>query len=726
LLKPASGEPLVAPRLDIVFGIFYLTNESKGVKGEGKAFASVKDVELAYQRGEVHPQAKIHLRVAEGRIETTAGRAMLNAVLPEGHAFVNEALDTKKVKVLIRDIYKHFGREATAKLADDLMQLGFKFSEYSGMTMSIFDVNVPKEKDALIKQGEEAIEEIAKRYRKGLITPNERRKLSIEKWTEIRNKVEKAVKDNFDRNSSIWTMVTSGARGSANQLTQLAGMKGLVVNPAGEIIEVPIVSNYKEGLSVLEYFISTHGSRKGKSDTSLKTADAGYLTRRLVDVAQDVVVTIPDCGTKEGTMIFKGQSEEFGETYEDRLIGRVVIDAVKDSAGKVAIKTGQEITEDNIAVIIDNKIDQIKVRSVVHCHAPWGVCQNCYGRDLSTGRIVEVGVAVGIIAAQAIGEPGTQLTMKTFHSGGVFHGGDVTSGLPRVEEVFEARPPHNPAIIAEIDGTVMVYEQKDKQYVEILSKETPVEEFELTEGYQPSVKDKDIVKAKQAVATATDKKAMRTTIAGRANIKGNKIVITSLEPMKVSYAISGEQSLKVKNGDQVAKGDRVTEGHIDLSMSLELCGLGATQEYIVREVQAIYASHGAAVNEKHIEIIARAMFSKVRVIEGGDSTLLGGQVVDKLEVDQLNEILTKSKKRPVSYELIVLGVTRASLNTNSFLSAASFQETTSILIKAAIQGAVDPLRGLKENVIIGKLIPAGTGYAQSLLGQAVDSAETSE
>lgn len=717
LLKPASGEPLNAPRLDIVFGLFYLTNEKAGVKGEGRVYRSALEVQMDYQRGMLHPQAKIQLRVNEERIDTTVGRAMVNTIFPDGYAFVNEPLDTKKLKVVMREIYKVYGKEATVKTADALMRLGFKFSEQSGMTMSIFDINVPESRKGLLKQGDDAIEEIAKRYRRGLITKDERRKLSIEKWTDIRNQMEVEVKQSFNKNSSIWTMVTSGARGSSNQLVQLAGMKGLVVNPSGGIIEVPITSNYKEGLSVLEYFISTHGSRKGKSDTSLKTADAGYLTRRLVDVSQDVVITTEDCGTKIGFTVVEASTAEYGESYEERLIGRVTLEAIKDAKGKVVLGAKKEITEDNVKSIIDAGVKEVNVRSVINCQAKWGVCQHCYGRDLSTGHLVNIGSAVGIMAAQAIGEPGTQLTMKTFHMGGV-SASDITSGLPRVEEIFEARPPHNPAILAEMAGKVVIHDVKDTQELVIMSESIDSETHELVEDYQPAVKDKDVIKPKQAIATAPDKKAIRAAVGGRVEIKGKKITITSLEPATVSYSIPADATLRVANGDRVKAGEQLTEGHIDPSMSLELQGLRATQDYIIKEVQTIYSGHGAGVNEKHIEIIVRSMFSKVRITHGGNSTFLAGQVISKLDAERINEELTKAHKQPMQYEQIILGITRASLQTNSFLSAASFQETTRVLIEAAVKGAVDPLRGLKENVIIGKLIPAGTGYADSIQGKS--------
>ncbi len=717
LLKPSSGEPLTAPRLDIVFGLFYLSCERPGVLGENKIFGNIDEIKNAYGRKLIHPQAAIELRIDGERVKTTVGRALINDVLPNGYPYINTQMDTKVLKNIMRDVYKNYGQEATAQLSDDLMALGFKFSEKSGMTMSMFDINVPKAKDELVKQGEDAIDEITKRYRRGLITEDERRKLSIEKWSDIRDKMEKEVKDNsFEVNSSIWTMVTSGARGSSSQLVQLAGMKGLVVNPTGGIIEVPITHNYKEGLSVLEYFITTHGSRKGISDTSLKTADAGYLTRRLIDVSQDIIITEVDCGTKEGLVVKESESNEYGETYAERLIGRAIVDAIKVD-GKTLFKAGKELEEDDVKVIIEAGIKELKVRSTLNCQADWGVCQKCYGRDLSTGKTVNIGSAVGIMAAQAIGEPGTQLTLKTFHMGGV-SGADITTGLPRVEEIFEARPPHGAAVLSEIAGKVLVHEVKEKTYIDVVSEEIPTETYEIPAGYAASVKDKDMVKAKQAIATCPDKKAVRSGVSGRVDIKGHKITVTSLEPVKASYIVTGDFGVLVKNGDIIEQGAQLTEGNVDPAMSLELRGLRATQDYLIKEVQTIYASHGAGVNEKHIEIILRSMFGKVRIIDGGDSHLLGGQVSSKLDIDRMNVELGKNGKRPIQYEQIILGITRASLQTNSFLSAASFQETTSVLIKAALQGAVDPLKGLKENVIIGKLIPAGTGYANYLANKA--------
>ncbi|MEK7548763.1 MAG: DNA-directed RNA polymerase subunit beta' [Patescibacteria group bacterium] len=713
LLKPASGESVITPRLDIVFGLFYLTNEQDNVAGSGRFFASTAEVLASYERGEVHPQAKIQLRIKDQRLETTVGRALVHRIFPADYAFVNHPLDSRSVKVVVRDIYKRYGKVVTAEVADALMALGFKFAERSGMTMAISDIHIPNKKDELIKKGDIGLEEVTKRYRRGLITADQRRILSIENWSDIRNKIEKEVNEAYPKNSSVWTMVKSGARGSANQLNQLSGMKGLVVNPAGEIIPVPILSNYKEGLSVFEYFISTHGSRKGKSDTSLKTADAGYLTRRLVDVAQDVVVASNDCASKIGITISRSDSESYGETYEERLLGRIALEKITDKDGKTLVKAGQEIVEDLVDVVSSAGINEVKVRSMLHCLADWGACQKCYGRDLATGNIVEIGSAVGIMAAQAIGEPGTQLTMKTFHMGGVSVG-DITSGLPRVEEIFEARPPHTAAVVSEVSGTVVVNEEKEKVVVEVISKDIPSEHYSIPEGYLPTVKDKEVIKVKQVIATAPDKKAIRSAIGGRVDLdlKGKKIRVTSLEPIRASYSILSSATLNVRSGDWVERGMPLTEGHLDLNQSLELRGLEPTEHYIIKEVQSIYASHGATVNERHIETIVRAMFAKTEVTNGGDSTIMAGQIIDRLTVAKINAKLGEGKRRLIEAKQIVLGITRASLKTNSFLSAASFQETTSVLIKAAVQGAVDPLRGLKENVIIGKLIPAGTGFDQ--------------
>lgn len=710
ILKPASGEPVVMPRLDIVFGCYYLTTLQENAHGEGKIFASPEEAILAYQKEIIHVRAKIKVRVNSEIIDTSVGRILFNNIIPEEMRFVNDDMDSRRLKKLVHKCFNQLGTDAAATLVDKIMYLGFKFSTSSGATISIDDILIPNRKKDLIKEANNEIDEINKRYSRGLINDEEKSIRTIQIWDETKSKIEKDMIENFDHNNPVYMMIASGARGSFNQVTQLGGMKGLVVNPAGEIIELPIISNYKEGLSVFEYFNSTHGARKGKSDTSLRTSDAGYLTRRLIDVAQDLVISQDDCGTKNGVLISTEESTEMGENFEDRLIGRVTLEPITIKAQrKPLISANQEITEELAKELVEKGITEVKVRSTLHCHALWGVCRNCYGRNLASGKLVEIGEAIGIIAAQAIGEPGTQLTMKTFHLGGVT-GEDITSGLPRVEELFEVRPPRSSAVLAEMDGKVTIKEMKDRVSITIISTEIPKENITLESGYNTVVENGDFVKPKQVIAIAPDKKAVRSSLNGRIIIKGKNITITALEPVQREYLVPSNSIVKIKNGDEVKRGDELTEGHLDLNQSLDLKGIAQTQSYIIRGVQEIYASQGQTINDKHVETIVRKMFSKVRIKESGASDIIQGQILDKLKVDNINEKL-KAKKQPlIEYEQIILGITRVALNTESFLSAASFQETTGVLIDAATQGAIDPLNGLKENVIIGKLIPAGSGF----------------
>ncbi len=710
LLKPASGEPVVMPQLDIIFGCYYLTSIEEGIKGEGKIFSSKNEAILAHQQGLLHFRAKIKVRMDEGVIETTVGRILFNNILPEALQYVNDEMNSKKLKQVVRQCFNQLGQEATSKLVDDIMAIGFKYATTSGATISLADIIIPDGKKAVIDDTDNQINEINKRYRRGLITSDERALKNQELWNRARSEIEKEMIKEFSPNNPVYMMVASGARGSFNQVTQLGGMKGLVVNPAGEIIEVPIRSNYKEGLSVFEYFISTHGARKGKSDTSLKTSDAGYLTRRLIDVAQDVIISQENCGTDKGLMITAEESSLMGEDFKNRLVGRVSLATIRaPRTRKIIVKANQEITEAIATQLIDLKINEVIVRSSLECISDWGVCQFCYGRNLATGTLVDIGSAVGIVAAQAIGEPGTQLTMRTFHLGGVT-GEDITTGLPRVEELFEARPPRSPAILADIQGVISFRKDRDRQFIIITSNEVPSQEIEVKPPYVLSIENGDIVKPKQVIAVAPEKKAVRASLHGRITVKGTKLTITAIEPIHREYQISSTASLKVKAGDEVKVGSELTEGHLDLAQSLALNGKHATQAYIIRGIQEIYASQGQSINDKHIEIIVREMFSKVRIKDANVSELIPGQIVDRLKTEQLNKTLMKDKKTLVTYDQIVLGITRVALNTESFLSSASFQETTGVLIDAAIRGAIDPLNGLKENVIIGKLIPAGTGF----------------
>ncbi|EKD56299.1 MAG: hypothetical protein ACD_58C00238G0001 [uncultured bacterium] len=719
LLKPASGEPIVTPRLDMVIGCFYLTSFEDGVYGENKIFMSKNEAIYAYQMKYVHTRAKIKVRMSpkfglsEELVETSVGRLLFNNIIPKEMRFINKTLDSKVLKAIVSECFHKFGIDETANLVDKIKKIGFDHATLSGMTISMDDLHVPSNKEEIIKKADLTVDELDKQYRRGLITDEEKGVKAIELWMRVVKQIEGEMLDQFDKNSPVYMMVTSGARGSKTQLTQMAGIKGLMVNPSGSIIEVPIKSNHKEGLTELEYFISTHGSRKGKSDTALRTSDAGYLTRRLVDVAQDMVVNSHDCGSKEGINVNRSESDQMNLTFTSRIIGRTSAQTIKDpKTNKVIAKSGEEINEKAIELIELAGITDVIVRSVMSCNNEYGTCQLCYGRDLSTGKLVNIGEAVGIMAAQAIGEPGTQLTLKTFHMGGV-SGEDITTGLPRVEELFEARVPRTPAVMAEIAGVARISEDKNKKIITIESNELPTETYTLESDYSSIVKDGDLVKAKQAIAVSQGKKAFRSRISGIIKLQKSKITVTANEKIAKEYIVPANANIKIQDKDIVNLGDELTEGHLDLALALKLRGKTSAQKYIIKGIQDIYNSQGQSINDKHIEIMLSQMFSKVYIKDGGDSLYLPGQIVDQFDIEQKNLGLIKNKKQPIFFDNIILGVTRIALKTESFLSAASFQETTSVLIDAAIRGTRDNLRGLKENVIIGRLIPAGTGYKKT-------------
>jgi DNA-directed RNA polymerase subunit beta' len=701
LLKPSSGEPVITPSNDIILGCYYLTSTEKGQPGEGKVFASPDEAISAYDLGLISKRAEIKVKINGEVLQTTVGRIIFNKILPSEFGFFNTTFDKKAISQLVAKCFDLYGQEKTASLVDKIKDLGFQFAGDSGMTVSIKDVHIPSKKEEIIKEAEDNLTLIEKQYQRGLITDFERYQKAVEIWINTKAKIEKEMLGEFYKFNPIYLMVNSGSRGSITQLTQIAGMKGLVVNPAGEIIELPVKSNFKEGFSVFEYFISTHGARKGRSDTALRTSDAGYLTRRLVDVAQDVVVTSLDC-KGDGILITEEESKEIDLDFKDRISGRFL---AKDVAG---FSKGELITKEIAKKIVEKGVKQVWVRSPLNCQNEWGICQKCYGEDLAKGGIVKLGEAVGIIAAQAIGEPGTQLTMRTFHIGGIV-GEDITQGLPRVEELFEARTPHVPAIISEIDGEVNIKEEKDKRVLWVTSSVYPSLTINI-QGYKPLIKNNDKVEPKQAIATALNKKAKRAPFAGVAQIEKDEIIIKATEPLSKTYYVPLWTPLKVEDGQHVTKGYTLTEGHLDVHKLLKLLGKEAAAKYIVKEVQNIYASQGQTINEKHIEIIVKQMFSMARVLDPGDSEYLPGQLVSYLKLIKENQEFKKKGKKEVNFEQIILGITRVSLKTDSFLSAASFQETTSVLIDAATKGVVDPLKGLKENVIIGKLIPAGTGF----------------
>lgn len=711
LLKPASGEPIVSPRLDMVFGCYYMTDIEEGRHGEGKAFSSPDEAILAWQQGAVHLRALVHILINGEKIETSVGRVLFNEALIPGTPFVNETMDAKRLKKLVSVAYRSHGTDETATLVDRLKDLGFKYAELSGMTISISDIKIPASKNKLIEDAQAQQATIISRFRKGLMTPGERMIATVDLWQSLRDTMTKEIKAGYNRHNPVAVMVTSGARGNFTQLSQLAGMKGLVVNSTGVYIEIPIVNNFKEGLDVFEYFISTHGARKGRSDTALRTSDAGYLTRRLVDVAQDVVVNERDCGAIKGITFSKAESNELSIDFAERITGRTAfMDIVVAGEKKPLVKKNEVIEQEAAHTIAESDLADVTVRSPMYCLDQHGLCSTCYGMDLATGKPVRTGEAVGIMAAQAIGEPGTQLTMRTFHGGGVTSS-DITSGLPRVEELFEARMPGEPALLAEIPGRVEITDNKETRTILITSDQVNQEVMTIKDPYEIVVQNGDMVKAKQAIATAAERKAIRTPLGGTVSIKGTVVTVKAMEAMKREYVVSTSTTLKVTDGQIVEMGTELTEGHLDLGQSLILRGLDATQKYIIQGVQEVYAAQGQSINDKHIEIIIRRMFSKARVEEASiESDLLPGQIVDRLKLEIGNEGRKKAKEVEVTFSPTVSGITRVSLKTDSFLSAASFQETSTVLIDAAIRGAIDPLRGLKENVIIGKLIPAGTGH----------------
>jgi DNA-directed RNA polymerase subunit beta' len=656
LLKPASGEPITTPTLDMVLGCYYITHTISNAKGEGKVFSDFNEAILANELGYVDIRAKIKVSHGGKILETSVGRIKLNSIIPDEIDFINEEMTKKELKFLVAKVLEVSGREAAAIFVDKIKDLGFSSVTRSGISWGMDDLVIPKEKKELISKGEDKVDVVKKQYTMGLLTEEERKNKVIEIWNDAKNKITDAVRSSIDKEGPVYAMVYSKARGSESVVVQMAGMKGLMAGPTGETIELPVKSCFKEGLNVLEYFISTHGARKGMADTALRTATAGYLTRRLVDVAQDVIVREEDCKDKIGAYLFKEDSDRIGQSFAARVIGRVLTeDVIDEKTGEVVAGKGEMISKEQGEKIEKLGVEKIKIRTAVTCKTARGVCQKCYGMDLGRGNLVEIGQAVGIVAAQAIGEPGTQLTMRTFHIGGIA-GSDITQGLPRVEEIFEARPPKGESIISEVDGKVLSIEKQDKNYllkIEVHDKQKTIKEYQIPVG----------------------------------------------------------TTLKVAEGDLIGKGSQFSEGHIDLKKLYKTMGWEAVYRYIIREIQEVYATQGEGINDKHIEIIIRQIFSRVMVTEGGDTTFSVGDIIEQDEFREANEEIDSAKSGEKSEgDKLLLGITKVALSTDSFLSAASFQETARVLINAAVCGKEDKLRGLKENVIIGKLIPAGTGY----------------
>jgi len=682
LLKPSDGGPVAVPSQDMVLGIYYLTQERPGAKGEGKFFKSVNEAILAYDNKIVTLHSKINVRISKklengevlsDTVESTVGRLLFNEIIPQDLGFVDRSIPgnelkpeidflvkKKQCKQILEKVINVHGLSRTAEVLDDIKAIGYKYSTIASMTVSISDMTVPESKPELIKNAQATVDRIAKNYARGFITEEERYKEVIKTWDMTDKQLTRDLLDGLDAYNNIFMMADSGARGSDKQIKQLAGMRGLMADTTGHTIELPIKSNFREGLDVLEYFISAHGARKGLSDTALRTADSGYLTRRLVDVSQDLIVRETDCceGKEIPFMEIKAFSDgkEVIESLEERITGRYIAETITDpDTGEVVVKANHMCTPKRAAAVMKvlEKLgrDSVKIRTILSCKSHTGICAKCYGANMATGQAVQVGEAVGIIAAQSIGEPGTQLTMRTFHTGGVA-GGDITQGLPRVEELFEARKPKGLAIITEFGGVVELKDTKKKREIIVTNNET-----------------------------------------GESK----------------TYLIPYGSRIKVGNGDVLEAGDELTEGSVNPHDILKIKGVRAVQDYMLREVQRVYRLQGVEINDKHIEVIVRQMLKKVRIEENNDADVLPGNSMDVLDYNDMNEKLIAEGKTPAEGKQVMLGITKASLATDSFLSAASFQETTKVLTEAAINGKVDHLIGLKENVLIGKLIPAGTG-----------------
>ena len=687
LLKPSDGGPVAVPSQDMVLGIYYLTQERPGVKGEGKFFKNLNEAILAYENGVITLHSRIKVRVTKtidgevksGTVESTLGRFLFNEIIPQDLGFVDRSIPgnelllevdflvgKKQNKQILEKVINTHGATVTAEVLDKIKATGYKYSTRAAMTVSISEMTVPPQKPQMIQEAQETVDKITKNFKRGLITEEERYKEVVETWKNTDDALTKALLDGLDKYNNIFMMADSGARGSDKQIKQLAGMRGLMADTTGRTIELPIKSNFREGLDVLEYFMSAHGARKGLSDTALRTADSGYLTRRLVDVSQELSIREVDCvpaGAEIPGMYVKAfmEGNEEIESLQERITGRYVCEDICDKDGNIIVKANHMVTPKRAEKIMKHGVNkdggpitEVKIRTILTCKSHIGVCAKCYGANMATGEPVQVGEAVGIIAAQSIGEPGTQLTMRTFHTGGVA-GGDITQGLPRVEELFEARKPKGLAIITEFGG----------------------------------------------VATINDTKTRR------------EVIVTNNETGESkAYLIPYGSRIKIQDGAVLEAGDELTEGSVNPHDILKIKGLRAVQDYMIQEVQRVYRLQGVDINDKHIEVIVRQMLKKVRVEENGDSEFLPGTMVDILDFEDANERLIAEGKEPAVGEAVMLGITKASLATNSFLSAASFQETTKVLTEAAIKGKVDPLLGLKENVIIGKLIPVGTGMRE--------------
>ena len=729
MLSPSSGEPIVAPTLDIAFGCYYLTMVSEGARGEGRKFAGFDDAWLAYEMGTIDLRARVKVRSSGGEnglgwIDTTVGRIIFNDALPEGMEFRNEAQGKDSLKEITAECFQSFGNEETVRVLDSIKNLGFQYASKSGTTIAINDIEVPPKKDEIVGDAERSVAELEDQYLDGLITEGERHRNTVEIWTKANDDLTKVIEDNMANYGGIYLMAVSGAKGNIAQIKQMAGMRGLMASSKGHIIDRPIKSSFREGLSVLEYFISTHGSRKGLSDTALRTADSGYLTRRLIDVAQEVTITVDDCGAASGFWVENEADDPLATPFMDRLKSRTLAEPIADpETGEIVADEGDTMDEALAAKIDAAGVKGTLVRSPFVCEAERGLCKRCYGDSLATGARVMQGEAVGIIAAQSIGEPGTQLTMRTFHTGGIA-GEDITSGLPRVVELFEARSPKGEAVLSEIDGIASVVEETDaegriaRRSVVVDSVEEYSDEYRLPEGHKPLFSDGDTVNIGDPLAEIDDTQgqdgeaiAVQTTeltasVAGTAHVGNGSITISWVEKEEREYPVSAAATITVSDGEKVTAGDALTAGPKSPQQILRILGREAVQRYLIGEVQKVYRSQGVTIHDKHIEVVVRQMMRKVSIDSPGDTDYLPGEYVGREKYEETNASVLAEGGEPATASPVLLGITRASLNMESFLAAASFQETTRVLTESAINGDIDYLRGLKENVIIGRLIPA--------------------
>jgi len=723
MLLPSCGEPVVTPTLDMVLGCYYLTTIRPGAKTKGSIFGSFGEAKLAYELGAIDLRNEIEVRDQERggqRLKTSVGRIIFNEALPSELGFYNRVVDKSVLKQIVTESWNRLSNEATAEVLDSLKELGFHYATRSGTTIAMSDIEVPGSKPKLLQEAEEQVAIVENQYHRGLITEDERYSGVIEVWMDTTEKITDAISEGFDRYGGLYMMATSGAKGNISQIRQMAGIKGLMTNPSGKIMDFPIKSSLREGLGVLEYFISTHGARKGLADTALRTSSSGYLTRRLVDVAQDVIVLEEDCGTTEGVWMSEPQEKGLLPPLAERVTGRMAANPVVDpGTGETIVDQNEEIDEEKAREIVAAGITRVRIRSPLTCQSRQGVCQKCYGRDLARGRVIKLNTAVGIVAAESIGEPGTQLTLRTFHTGGVV-GLDITTGLPRVEELFEARPPRSRAIISEIDGVVEVVDDEEGRLIKITSQEIFRDEYSLPAGWQVMVNNGQWVDvgnvlagpaaedetAPPSVALTAETQPVLARVAGEVVIEDEQLSIVYEEKEEREYSVPTATHILIRDRDHVTAGQQLTDGSINPQDILHILGKEAVQQYLVDEVQRVYRSQGVSINDKHIEVIVRQMLTKVCIDSSGDTDLVPGELVARWHYEDVNARVLAEGGEPATAHTVLLGITRASLNTDSWLAAASFQETTRVLAEAAVQGKVDRLVRLKENVIIGRLIPA--------------------